>query len=65
MGRHTIGATPSSNVQGMCVFHKPTERDTWQERKSALNGRRGKKGEKEKLRLLLPLLHTLQLPSHP
>jgi hypothetical protein len=40
---------PSSNVQGMYVFHKPTEHDAWQERKSALNGRRGgKKGEKEK-----------------
>jgi hypothetical protein len=40
---------PSSNVQGMYVFHKPTEHDVWQERKSALNGRRGgKKGEKEK-----------------
>jgi hypothetical protein len=39
---------PSSNVQGMYVFHKPTEHDTWQERKSALNGRRGKKGDKEK-----------------
>jgi len=39
---------PSSNVQGMYVFHKPTEHDMWQERKSALNGRRGKKGDKEK-----------------
>jgi len=39
---------PSSNFQGMYIFHKPTEHDTWQERKSALNGRRGKKGEKEK-----------------
>jgi hypothetical protein len=40
---------PLSNVQGMYVFHKPTEHDAWQERKSALNGRRGgKKGEKEK-----------------
>ena len=49
---------PSSNVQGMYVFHKPTEHDAWQERKSALNGRRGKKGEKEKITpapaLLLP-----------
>jgi hypothetical protein len=40
---------PLSNVQGMYVFYKPTEHDAWQERKSALNGRRGgKKGEKEK-----------------
>jgi hypothetical protein len=40
---------PSSNVQGMYVFHKTTEHDAWQERKLALNGRRGgKKGEKEK-----------------
>ena len=49
---------PLSNVQGMYVFHKPTEHDAWQERKSALNGRRGKKGEKEKITpapaLLLP-----------
>ena len=39
---------PLSNVQGMYVFHKLTEHDAWQERKSALNGRRGKKGEKGK-----------------
>jgi hypothetical protein len=32
----------------MYVFHKPTEHDVWQERKSALNRRRGKKGDKEK-----------------
>jgi len=32
----------------MYVFHKPTEHDTWQERKLALIGRHGKKGDKEK-----------------
>jgi YHS domain-containing protein len=39
---------PSSNVQEMYVFHKLTEHDTWQECKSALNGRCGKKRDKEK-----------------
>ncbi len=34
---------PTSNVQWMYVFHKPTEHDAWQEHKSALNGRRGGK----------------------
>ena len=42
----------------MYVFHKPTEHDAWQECKSALNGRCGKKGGKEKITpapaLLLP-----------
>jgi len=45
---------PSSNVQGMYVFHKPTEHDAWQELKSALNGRRGKKEEKEKTTTITP-----------
>ncbi len=45
---------PSSNVQGMYVFHKPIEHDAWQERKSALNGWRGKKGEKEKTTTIIP-----------
>jgi hypothetical protein len=38
---------PSYDVQGMCVFHKPTDHGKWLERKTALNGRRGK-GGKEK-----------------
>jgi YHS domain-containing protein len=49
---------PSSNVQEMYVFYKPTEHDAWQECKSAFNERRGKKGGKEKITpgpaLLLP-----------
>ena len=49
----------NSNVQGINVFHKPTDHDAWLECKTALNGRGGK-GGKEKLQL--PLL--LQLPSH-
>ncbi len=38
---------PSYDVQGMCVFHKPADHGKWLERKTALNGQRGK-GGKEK-----------------
>jgi hypothetical protein len=38
---------PMSDVQGMYVFHKPTDHGAWLERKTALNGWRGK-GGKEK-----------------
>jgi hypothetical protein len=38
---------PTSDVQGMYVFHKLTNHDAWLERKTALNGRR-RKGGKEK-----------------
>ena len=37
-----------SGIQGMYVFHKPTDHDAWLERKTALNGRCGGKGGKEK-----------------
>ncbi len=38
---------PTSDIQGMYVFHKPTDHDAWLERKTALNRWCGK-GEKEK-----------------
>jgi hypothetical protein len=38
---------PTSEVQGMYVFHKPTDHDAWLECKTALN-RRCRKGGKEK-----------------
>ncbi len=38
---------PMSDVQGMYVFHKPTNHDAWLERKTALNRQR-RKGGKEK-----------------
>jgi hypothetical protein len=38
---------PSSNVQGMYVFHKPTDHEAWLACKTSLNARR-QKGGKEK-----------------
>jgi hypothetical protein len=38
---------PTSDIQGMYVFHKPTNHDAWLECKTALNGWR-RKGGKEK-----------------
>jgi hypothetical protein len=42
---------PLSGVQGMYVFHKPTDHDVWLERKTALNGRHGGKRESYNSRL--------------